>query len=195
MASQGDAPGPSRRRRRPRKRRSTSGPSSAAPPPDPEDSGNLLAYSSGEDAGRAAATDQALRPRRVIRRSDVISQREDRLAGRALIVSVIADDPNGLTEHIVPAIARRFEIEETLLSIINFGPARFLLISPDEASATRILNDGRPLSVPAGRLHFMRWTRFFQSSAAVLSTPVEIELRGIPAHAWEPETVSQARSS
>jgi hypothetical protein len=36
-----------------------------------------------------------------------------------------------LVERIIPTIAHWFEIEENLLSIINFGPASFLLISLD----------------------------------------------------------------
>ncbi|KAG2586605.1 hypothetical protein PVAP13_5NG062381 [Panicum virgatum] len=190
MTAPGDAPGPSRRRQRSRKRRNTGGPSPSAPPPYPEDPNDYLIGSSSDDASRDAIADGPARPRCVIRRSAAIAQREERLAGCALIVSVIADEPDSLKEHIIPAIARRFKIEETLLSIIDFGHARFLLISPDEFSATRILNDGRPLSIPPGRIHFMRWTRFFQSSAAAFTMPMEVELRGIPTHAWELETVS-----
>ncbi|KAG2543044.1 hypothetical protein PVAP13_9NG718200 [Panicum virgatum] len=194
MTAPGDAPGPSRRRRRSRKRRNMGGSSPSAPPPYPEDPNDYLIGSSSDDASRDAIADGLARPRCMIRRLAAIAQREERLAGCALIVSVIADEPDSLKEHIIPAIARRFEIEETLLSIIDFGHARFLLISPDEFSATRILNDGRPLSIPPGRIHFMRWTRFFQSFAAAFTMPMEVELRGIPTHAWELETVLQLLS-
>jgi len=34
----------------------------------------------------------------------------------------------------------------------------------------------------------MRWTRFLHSTAGGLSTAIEIELRGIPAHAWDLST-------
>ena len=131
------------------------------------------------------------RPRRVIVRSTVISQRDDWLAERALVLSVIANNPGGILELILPAIASRFEIEEHLLSLHNFGPTNFLLISPDEQSATRIFNNGRPLVIPPARLHLMRWSRFLHSEATVFSSAVDVELRGIPVHAWDMETAAQ----
>ena len=126
----------------------------------------------------------------MIARSTAISQREERLAERALVLSVIADDPGGHAEFIVPAIAQRFEIEENLLSLHSFGPANFLLISPDEQLATRIFNNGRPLVFPLVRLHLMRWSRL-HSNAAIFSSAMEVELRGIPAHSWDLETAAQ----
>ena len=47
----------------------------------------------------------------MILRSAAISQREEQLADRALVVSVIADIPGDLADAIVPKIAHRFEIE------------------------------------------------------------------------------------
>lgn len=102
---------------------------------------------------------------------------------------MIADNPGGILELILPAIASRFEIEEQSLN--NFGPANFLLISPDEQSATRIFNNGRPLVIPPARLHLMRWSRFLHSEAAAFPSAVDVELRGIPAHAWDMETPEQ----
>jgi len=116
--------------------------------------------------------------------------REEILAGRALVISVVADDPGGLGNLIVPEVARRFEIEEGSLSILPLGHARFLLILPDENSASRIYNGGRPLFIPPGRLHLMRWSRFLGSSAALFPHDVEVELKGVPAHAWDEETAA-----
>ncbi|RLN11892.1 hypothetical protein C2845_PM09G14320 [Panicum miliaceum] len=185
----GDGAGSGRRRRRTRKRR---GNRDAPPSPPPGGSGDPPVLSSSDDE-RPAGGDgvEQRRPQRVIARSAVISRREELLAGRALVLSVIADDPGDISELILPAIAHRFEIEENLLSLHNFGPAKFLLISPDEQSATRIFNNGRPLVVPPARLHLMRSSRFLHSEAAIFSSAVEVELRGIPAHGWDVETASQ----
>jgi len=120
-----------------------------------------------------------------------IDQREEDLAGRAIIVTVIADNPEALADSILPAFASRFEIEESSLAIHRLGPASYLLISPDSATATRVIGDGRPINLPPGRLHVSRWSRFLSSSANSLPTNVEIELRGIPAHAWELDTAAQ----
>jgi len=80
---------PGRRRKRVRKRRRTRG----RPSPGPEAAADLpsLALSDVERQGTAA--DHARWTRKVISRSAAIVQREEDLAGRALVVSVIADSP------------------------------------------------------------------------------------------------------
>ncbi|PVH34052.1 hypothetical protein PAHAL_8G125000 [Panicum hallii] len=170
--SSGDGAGPVHRRRRNRKRRGKRGHSTSTPPPGSEGAGDSPRSASGTDTQLVA--DAGTPPRRqcVISCSDAISQREERLAGQGLILSVIADDPASVVDLILPAVARRFKIEESLLSIHSLGPACSLLISPDELTATRIFNDGRPLSVPLGRVHVMRWSRFLLSSAATFSIAV-----------------------
>ncbi|KAG2642375.1 hypothetical protein PVAP13_2KG216930, partial [Panicum virgatum] len=169
-----------RRRARKRSRRGGHGqPSSNSNP------GDLPSPASSDDDHLITDAGHSLRPRRVIQRSSVIAQREELLAERALVLSVVADDPGGLFESILPAIAQRFEIEERSLSLSPLGLASLLLISPDEQSASRILNDGRALIIPACRIHAKRWTRFLSSTAGNLPCATEIELRGIPAHAWD----------
>ena len=37
----------------------------------------------------------------------------------------------------------------------------------------------------------MRWSRFSGSTASILPVTAQIELRGIPAHAWELDTMAQ----
>jgi hypothetical protein len=127
----------------------------------------------------------------VLLRSATITQREEDLAGRALVVLVIADTPGNLVDLIVPAFAQRFEIEGSSLVIHRLGPASFLLISPDEATASRIFKGGLPFSLPPGRLYIMRWLRFLNSSAGILPSTVEADLRGISAHAWDSDTAAQ----
>jgi hypothetical protein len=50
------------------------------------------------------------RLRRVIQRLVSISQHEENLAGRAIVVSVITDYPEELADSVVLEIAHRFEI-------------------------------------------------------------------------------------
>jgi len=190
--AQGNGDAPERRRRRARKRtlRGDRGkPSSNSPVP-----GVLPSPASSDDDHLSTNVGHSQRPRHVIQRSSVIAQREEELAGRALVISVVADNPGGLFDSILPAIAQRFEIEERLLSLLPLGPASLLLISPDELSASRIFNDGRPLIISTGRLHVKRWSRFLFSVAGNLPSAMEIELRGIPAHAWDVDTASQLLS-
>ncbi|KAG2590106.1 hypothetical protein PVAP13_5NG382200 [Panicum virgatum] len=159
--------------------------------PAPEDSGEPPSSTSPSADQQLEATAQPHRPRRLIARSATISRREELLTGRALVVLVITDNPEELAAVIVPEIAHRFEIEEASLAIYPMGLASFLLISPDEATASRIFNAGRPFILPPGRLHLMRWSRFSGSTAGVLPVTAQIELRGIPAHAWELDTAAQ----
>jgi hypothetical protein len=181
-----------RRRWQTRKQRGNNdGP--ASPSPNPEDASGSPPPSRDGGCGFADAS-HLPRPRCIINRSNVFSLREESLAGCALVLSVIADDPGGLANFIVPEVARRFEIEEGLLSIQALGPATFLLISPNEHSATRIFNEGRPLSILPGRLHVMRWSRFLHSAAVLFPHALKVELKGIPAHAWDLETASHLLS-
>jgi hypothetical protein len=146
-----------------------------------------------EDDRVAPDCSSSLRPRRVICRSDAISRREELLVCHGLVIAVIAvaDDPGSLSPSIGAVVARRFEIEEGLLTIRPLGPARFLLISPDEHTATRIYNDGRPIPIPPGRLRVMRWSRFLESSFSPFPHVVEVKVRGSPAHAWDSDTAVQ----
>jgi hypothetical protein len=103
-----------------------------------------------------------------------------------LVISVIAGDP----DSILGCVASRFEIEVASLSLLRFGPERFLLILPSVQLVERVLNGGRPIITPSLHLHVMRWTRFLHATAASLLVAVEINLRGIPAHAWELATAA-----
>jgi len=85
-------------------------------------------------------------------------------------------------------IASRFEIEEDMLILRPLGSASFLLILPTGALFERVYNGGRPIITTTARLHIMRWTRLHRSSAASLHVAVEVEIRGIPPHAWELST-------
>jgi hypothetical protein len=88
-------------------------------------------------------------------------------------------------ELIHATIAHRFEIDEARLTLHPWGLSSFLLILPNEELAGTVFNGGHPIVTNSARLHVMRWTRFIQASATSLLVAVEVELKGIPAHAWE----------
>jgi hypothetical protein len=48
-----------------------------------------------------------------------------------------------------------------------------------------VLNGGRPLHGSSCSLQFKRWTRLANASSASLPNLVDVELHGIPTHAWE----------
>ena len=63
-----------------------------------------------------------------------------------------------------------------------------MLLLPDEATAVRVFDGRRPVVSPSFRLHLARWTRYFRAVGADLAEAVDVELSGIPAHAWGVET-------
>lgn len=54
----------------------------------------------------------------------------------------------------------------------------------------QVFDGGRPLISSSFRLHLARWTHFFHLVWATLSQVVDVELRGIQAHAWDVETAA-----
>lgn len=181
-----------RRWRRSRGRRSDGGNRDVVSPPmaqnlDGEHEDPLPLSSSGDDESQLT---HVMKPRRVIDRSAAIAHREDELR-RALLVTVIGDSLVGLDARVRELIASQFQLALESLSLFRSGPASFILALPDEDTATRVYNAGRPIIGQDFRLLAMRWSRFMHSSASSLSSAVDIELRGIPAHAWELATAEQ----
>lgn len=86
---------------------------------------------------------------------------------------------------VLGSIAHRVEIEETQLILCRFGLVNFLLILPSLDLAESVYNGGRAFVTPAFHLHIMRWTRFLYSCTAFLLSAAEVEVRGIPTHAWD----------
>ncbi|CAN6243339.1 unnamed protein product [Urochloa humidicola] len=166
-----------RKRRRSRRNRNTGSGRSEGSPGNGE-GGSTPVASSGDELPAHASP----RPRQILDRSTSISQREDGLA-KAVVISVI----NGTSDHILATIASRFEIEVPSMSLLRLGDARFLLILPNAELAERVCNGGRPLisTSPPLQLHIRRWTRLLDSKGASLVSPVEVDIRGMPAHAWE----------
>lgn len=145
-----------------------------------------IPFSSSDDDCRTTVA----RPRKIINCSASISQREFNL-GRALVISVFGTCMDCLASSILTTVSQQFEIDEAQIFIRCFGPASFLLTLPDAKSVRRVYGEGRPIISASYRLHIMCWSRFLNSSTATLPVAVELELRGIPTHAWELETAVQ----
>jgi len=179
-AALGDAPAAphGRNRRRRVRRRRNADPVASEDASGDDDLELAPAVSSGGEDRPAACR----RPCKILDCSESISQREDGLA-RALVVTVLS----GNADSILTSLASRFEIEASSLALKRFGERRFLLILPNVETAEHVFDGGRPFTciLPPLRLYLRRWSRLLDSKAASLSTPVEVELRGIPAHAWE----------
>jgi hypothetical protein len=74
------------------------------------------------------------------------------------------------------------------LTIAAAEPEDFIIFLPDSATTDRVFNTGKPLHAPGFSVFFWHWTRVAHGQAAALPAFVELELRGIPAHAWSKST-------
>jgi hypothetical protein len=110
---------------------------------------------------------------------------------RAIVLNVTVAINEAVEEAILANFARRLELVHDSLSLCRLGPASFLLILPSLEMADRAYDGGRIVNLsPTTKIHVMRWSRILNSSAAAsLPFHVEIEVYGIPAHAWELEYV------
>ena len=90
-------------------------------------------------------------------------------------------------EAILASFARRMELVQESLSMCRLGLASFLLILPSLEMADHAYDGGRIVNFsPTIKIHVRRWIRILNSYvAASLPFQVEIEVSGIPAHAWE----------
>jgi hypothetical protein len=93
-----------------------------------------------------------------------------------------------LGSKIVDEVARQFDIAVKNMSIHQTMPEDFLLLMSDEDAATKVFNDGKALRGPRFTLLFKKWSRFAHASASSLANLVDIEIRGIPEHAWSRST-------
>jgi hypothetical protein len=73
-------------------------------------------------------------------------------------------------------------------------PKDFIIFIPDGATTEKVFNEGVPLHLQAFSLFFKQWTRLVRADAAVLPTSVELDLRGVPVHAWEQSSAQHVLS-
>ncbi|GJN28729.1 hypothetical protein PR202_gb16887 [Eleusine coracana subsp. coracana] len=71
------------------------------------------------------------------------------------------------------------------------APEDYLLVLPNVLFADRVFNGGRPIHGPGFTLLLKWWSRLAHALGATLPTPIDVELWGVPAHAWELTTAQQ----
>jgi hypothetical protein len=172
---------PRRRRRRVRRRQG---------PPDSSRDGDDHAPPP-EGAANAWLPDDPIlgqpKPRRYIDRSAKIARAEDELR-KALSVTIVGDSAAPPVDVLMAELARRYELPVESLQVHQLSPGDYLLILSDEVAAVQVYNGGRHLQLPPFTVVCRRWSRFKGASGAALTHLVDVELGGIPAHAWELET-------
>nr|CAB3484498.1 unnamed protein product [Digitaria exilis] len=93
------------------------------------------------------------------------------------------------------AVSGTFNLNrDTLVLRRSHVPGTFILLSGDEATASRLVQAG-PASGPGGlRLHCRHWSRQAYAEGGALPSLVEVKLHGVPAHAWEMSTAESLLS-
>jgi hypothetical protein len=114
--------------------------------------------------------------------------REDAALRKALFITIVGTRPEVLGAEIINEVARSFNVEVGAMSIHQAMPEDFILFLPDERTASRVFNGGSIFRGPQFDLVFKRWTRCANAVATSLPALINVEIRGIPAHAWSRST-------
>jgi hypothetical protein len=177
-----------KRRRGPRRRPEAS----RGPPPPPSPPAFVSGVLESQRAGRTAAVRDvpALRPICVMEFSAGFAREEVDLR-RALFVSITGNRPMVSPDMVLDEVARSYDVDRGLLRIHRSNPEDFILFLPDEELAVRVFNGGRHFLAPGFSLKFKRWSRFIHATGGSLPLLANVELRGIPAHAWDRSTVER----
>jgi hypothetical protein len=150
------------------------------PPPSDHDAPLVMQEEAGSD-------ESSVEPTCVLELSIGMAQEEVALR-RALYVMVVGTRPKVLGAEVVEEVARCFGIDADSLAIHQAMPEDFLLFLPNEDTATRVFNEGKVFRGPRFNLQFKRWSRFTHATAGALPFLVDVQIWGIPAHAWARST-------
>jgi hypothetical protein len=117
--------------------------------------------------------------------------REEIALRRAMFVSVTGSRPGVSGSDVLKEVRHCFGVKLEDMRIHQTYPEDFLLFLPDEDTATKVLNEGRPLRGPRFSLLLKRWSRFAHASSSSMAELVVVRLTGIPQHAWCRSTAEQ----
>ncbi|KAK3157159.1 hypothetical protein QOZ80_2AG0116970 [Eleusine coracana subsp. coracana] len=138
----------------------------------------------------AAAAGRPERKLCIIDRSDTIDRAELELR-RGLCVTIIGARPEVSAGQVLVETALVFNLDVGTLQIMTAAPEDLSLLLTDEETAIHVLNGGRPLHGPTFSVQFKRWSRLANATGTELPVLVDVELQGIPAHAWDRATAAQ----
>lgn len=103
-----------------------------------------------------------------------------------MIITVFGSARDVTANEVAEALAFKFEVEAASLRLHRSGAEEFIVIVADEARMAS--NSGPHSSSVPFRVHCKWWTRQAHASAAVHPLLMNVELEGVPAHAWEVAT-------
>jgi hypothetical protein len=103
-------------------------------------------------------------------------------------VSVVGDSAVPVVDVLMAELARHYELPVESLQVHHLSPGDYLLVLFDEAAVVRVYNVGWSLQLPPFTVVCRQWSRFKGAYEVSLPHLVDVDLGGIPVHAWEFET-------
>jgi hypothetical protein len=129
----------------------------------------------------------------ILRWTQQMTRAEDDLQ-KAVVITVISDRERVPIEEIAELIAPRLELEERSLIIRQYSESSFILFLPGCDMVEILVGNWPFLRAATFTITCRKWSRFLNSRGVVLLILLDIELQGIPIHAWETITVEQLLS-
>jgi hypothetical protein len=129
----------------------------------------------------------------ILRWTQQMTRAEDDLQ-KTVVITVISDRERIPVEEIAELIAPRLELEDRSLIIRQYSESSFILFLPSCGMVELLVGNWPFLRAATFTVTCRKWSRFLNSRGAVLPTLLDIELQGIPIHAWETITVEQLLS-
>jgi hypothetical protein len=107
----------------------------------------------------------------------------------AVMVTVISDRSSVRVSEIADLLAPRLEMEASSLVLRRVSASNYLLVLPCRDKVEELA--GRWATLRAGSFSVVckKWSRLMESRGALLPVLINVELQGIPIHAWETSTV------
>ncbi|CAO2163824.1 unnamed protein product [Urochloa humidicola] len=181
-----------RRRRRPRYRRCR------APQGEVDAVADTVSGNGRDTSPAPPARDDGVSPARgppcVIDWSTHLARAEADLR-RAVFVTVVGDISGLTTMDLKEVVASAFVLNPDSLEFRRSSQDHtYIMFVEDDATIVRITNAGPTPGSGGLQLHCRRWSRQAFAEGAPLPLLVDVELRGIPAHAWEMSTAESMLS-
>ncbi|GJN28000.1 hypothetical protein PR202_gb16077 [Eleusine coracana subsp. coracana] len=100
---------------------------------------------------------------------------------KAVVVTVVNDRSEVSAKEIAP----RLEVQEGSLVLQQASAPSFLLVLPNTDQVARLTSRWPMIKVASFSISCRRWSRLIGASSGVLLHLIDVELSGIPFHAWE----------
>ena len=121
----------------------------------------------------------------ILDRADALAREELRLRRCALFVVVTGSRPRVAAETLADEVAAGFGLDASSFSVHRSYPEDFVLILNSEELANQVYNNGAVFNSLSGSFKFLRWSRLAHAEVVAFPSPVLVEFKGIPIHAWD----------